>query len=71
MTIVEIIPLLGFRWLTKKFPSSFLLKLATIGFVLRAVLMLAAHSPLSLMMTLVVHPIGFPLFLPAIINPAP
>ncbi len=68
MTILEIIPLFGFRWLTKKYSTSFLLKLATIGFVLRAVLMLAAHSPQTLMMTLVVHPIGFPLFLPTIVK---
>ena len=68
MTILEIIPLVGFTWLTRRFSTSFLLKLATIGFVLRAVLMLAAHTPMLLMMTLIVHPIGFPLFLPTIVR---
>ncbi len=68
MTILEIIPLVGFTWLTRRFSTSFLLKLATIGFVLRAVLMLAAHTPMLLMLTLAVHPIGFPLFLPTIVK---
>lgn len=68
MTILEVIPLFAFSWLTKRFSTSFLLKLATIGFVLRAVLMLAAQTPLLLMLTLAVHPIGFPLFLPTIVK---
>lgn len=68
MTILEIIPLVGFTWLIRRFSTSFLLKLATIGFVLRAVFMLAAHTPMLLMLTLAVHPIGFPLFLPTIVK---
>lgn len=68
MTILELIPLLGFTWLTKRFRSSFLLKVATIGFVLRGILMLLAHTPTAMMLTLVVHPFGFPLFLPAVVR---
>jgi PPP family 3-phenylpropionic acid transporter len=68
MTVLEVIPLFGFTWLTKHFSTSFLLKLATIGFVLRGVLMLVAGTPMLLLLTLVVHPIGFPLFLPTIVR---
>lgn len=68
MTVLEVIPLFGFTWLTKRFSTSFLLKLATIGFVLRAVTMQLAGTPTMLLLTLVVHPIGFPLFLPTIVR---
>lgn len=68
MTLLEIPTLMGFTLLTRRFSTSFLLRLATIGFVLRAVLMLLAHTSLLMMLTLVVHPIGFPLFLPTIVR---
>ena len=68
MTVLELIPLLGFTWLTKRFRTAFLLKVATAGFVLRGILMLLAHTPATMMLTLVVHPIGFPLFLPAVVR---
>lgn len=68
MTILELIPMAGFTWINRKFSSSQLLKLATLGLVLRAALMIMAKTSFTMMLTLIVHPIGFPLFLLAIVK---
>lgn len=68
MTLLEIPTMVAFTWLTRRFSTSFLLKLATIGFVLRAVTMVLAGNTLLMMLTLAVHPIGFPLFLPTMVR---
>ena len=68
MTLLEMPALLGFTTLRKKFSSRFLLKVGTIGLVLRGVMMFLAHSPLAVQLSLIVNPIGFPLFLAAIVQ---
>ena len=68
MTLLEIPPLFCFTLLTRRFSTSFLLRLATIGLVLRSLVMLAAHTSFLMMLTLATHPFGFPLFLPTIVR---
>ena len=68
MTLLEIPPLMFFTLLTRRFSTTFLLRLATIGLLLRAIVMLAAHTSFLMMLTLVCHPFGFPLFLPTMVR---
>ncbi len=68
MSLLEIPALIGFSKLKKRFSTCFLLKLGTVGLVLRGILMYAASSPLGVQLSLVVNPIGFPLFLGAIVQ---
>ena len=68
MSLLEIPALVGFSKLNKRFSTAFLLKLGTIGLVLRGILMYVASSPLGVQLSLVVNPIGFPMFLGAIVR---
>lgn len=68
MSFLEIPALIGFSRLNKRFSTVFLLKLGVTGLVLRGLLMYLAASPLSMQLSLIVHPIGFPLFLGAIVK---
>lgn len=68
MTILEIPPLFAFSWLLKKFRTTTLLKIAVVGFIVRIVTMTLARSSLAVTLTLISHPFGFPLFLPAIVQ---
>lgn len=68
MSLLEIPALMGFSQLNKKFSTSFLLKLGVVGLVLRGVFMYTASSPLGIQLSLIVNPIGFPLFLGAIVK---
>lgn len=68
MTLLEIPPLMFFTLLTRRFSTTFLLRVATIGLLLRAIVMLAAHTSFLMMLTLVCHPFGFPLFLPTMVR---
>lgn len=68
MSFLEIPALIGFSWLNKRFSTSFLLKLSVIGLVLRGIFMYAASTPLGIQLSLIVNPIGFPLFLGAIVK---
>ena len=68
MSFLEIPALIGFSWLNKRFSTNFLLKLGVVGLVLRGVTMFMATSPLGVQLSLLVNPIGFPLFLGAIVK---
>ena len=68
MSLLEIPALMGFSKLNRRFSTAFLLKLGTIGLVLRGILMYVASSPLGVQLSLVVNPIGFPMFLGAIVR---
>ena len=68
MTILELPALWGFPLISKRFSTTFLLKLGAISFIIRAILMLLARNPLMVYLSLIMHPTSFPLFLPAIVK---
>lgn len=68
MSFLEIPALLGFSWLNKRISTARLLKIGVVGLVLRGVFMYMADSSFVMQLTLIVHPIGFPLFLAAIVK---
>lgn len=68
MSFLEIPALLGFSRLNKRISTVRLLKIGVVGLVLRGVCMYMATSSFAMQLTLIVHPIGFPLFLGAIVK---
>ena len=68
ITFFDMPPFLVFSALNKHFSSSFLLKVACVGFVLRALIMTLAQSPQAIFLCIIVHMPSFPLFVAAIVK---
>ncbi|MGF6375673.1 PPP family 3-phenylpropionic acid transporter [Clostridiales Family XIII bacterium PM5-7] len=68
MSLLEIPALVCFTWINKKISTTTLLNISIVGLVLRALLMFLAPSPITVQLSLIVNPFGFPLFLVSIVK---